>query len=130
LLTARQPVEDFNAALLRQFRHVLTYLESKRSRMRYDEYRRQGLPITSSYVESAVKQFNQRAKGTAGWHALRSTSGRATQPASSGIWTTPLSPGGVITNHVVRPRGITRGTPFRDEAALTPNIPSSSVTME
>ena len=28
------------------------------------EYRQQGLPITSSYVESAVKQFNQRVKGT------------------------------------------------------------------
>jgi hypothetical protein len=43
---------------------TLTYLENNRSRMRYDEYRRQGLPITSSYVESAVKQLNQRAKGT------------------------------------------------------------------
>ena len=43
---------------------TLTYLENNQSRMRYDEYRRQGLPITSSYVESAVKQFNQRAKGT------------------------------------------------------------------
>ena len=43
---------------------ALTYLENNKGRMRYDEYRRQGLPITSSYVESAVKQFNQRAKGT------------------------------------------------------------------
>lgn len=41
-----------------------TYLENNAGRMRYDAYRRQGLPITSSYVESAVKQFNQRAKGT------------------------------------------------------------------
>jgi hypothetical protein len=32
--------------------------------MRYADYRRQGLPITSSYVESAVKQFNYRLKGT------------------------------------------------------------------
>ncbi len=32
--------------------------------MNYAEYRRLGLPITSSYVESAVKQFNQRVKGT------------------------------------------------------------------
>lgn len=43
---------------------TLTYLENNQTRMRYDEYRRNGLPITSSYVESAVKQFNQRAKGT------------------------------------------------------------------
>jgi hypothetical protein len=43
---------------------ALTYLSNNAGRMRYDEYRRQGLPITSSYVESAVKQFNQRVKGT------------------------------------------------------------------
>jgi hypothetical protein len=41
-----------------------TYLTNNAGRMRYDEYRRRGLPITSSYVESAVKQFNQRVKGT------------------------------------------------------------------
>lgn len=43
---------------------ALRYLENNQQRMRYDAYRREGLPITSSYVESAVKQFNQRAKGT------------------------------------------------------------------
>jgi hypothetical protein len=42
----------------------LTYLQNHQSQMKYAEYRRQGLPITSSYVESAVKQFNQRVKGT------------------------------------------------------------------
>jgi hypothetical protein len=41
-----------------------TYLENNRGRMRYHEYRQQGLPMVSSYLESAVKQFNQRAKGT------------------------------------------------------------------
>ena len=49
-------------------RHVvaqaLTYLQNHQSQMQYAEYRRQGLPMTSSYVESAVKQFNQRVKGT------------------------------------------------------------------
>ena len=43
---------------------ALTYLQNHQSQMQYGEYRRQGLPITSSYVESAVKQFNQRVKGT------------------------------------------------------------------
>ena len=43
---------------------ALTYLQNHQSQMKYDEYRQQGLPITSSYVESAVKQFNQRVKGT------------------------------------------------------------------
>ena len=32
--------------------------------MKYDEYRRLGLPITSSHVESTVKPFNRRVKGT------------------------------------------------------------------
>jgi hypothetical protein len=37
---------------------ALSYLQNHQERMRYAEYRRQGLPIVSSYVESAVKQFN------------------------------------------------------------------------
>jgi len=43
---------------------ALGYLQRHQDKMHYAEYRRQGLPITSSYVESAVKQFNQRVKGT------------------------------------------------------------------
>jgi hypothetical protein len=43
---------------------ALGYLQNHKDKMRYAEYRRLGLPITSSYVESAVKQFNQRVKGT------------------------------------------------------------------
>ena len=41
-----------------------TYLANQQDKMRYDEYRRQGLPLTSSLMESAVKQINQRVKGT------------------------------------------------------------------
>lgn len=43
---------------------ALTYLQNHQSQMKYAAYRQQGLPVTSSYVESAVKQFNQRVKGT------------------------------------------------------------------
>ncbi len=43
---------------------ALAYLQNHQEQMCYAEYRRLGLPITSSYVESAVKQFNQRVKGT------------------------------------------------------------------
>jgi hypothetical protein len=43
---------------------ALGYLQNNKDRMRYAEYRREGLPIVSSYVESAVKQFNYRVKGT------------------------------------------------------------------
>ena len=43
---------------------ALTYLMNNQTRMRYDLYRRQGLPLTSSHMESTVKQFNRRVKGT------------------------------------------------------------------
>lgn len=47
-----------------QLRLILGYLENHRERMRYDEYRRQGLPTTSAWMESAVKEMNYRVKGT------------------------------------------------------------------
>lgn len=43
---------------------TLGYLRNQSSRMRYAEYRRLGLPITSSHVESTIKQVNRRVKGT------------------------------------------------------------------
>jgi hypothetical protein len=43
---------------------TLTYLTNQQSRMNYPDYRKAGLPITSSHVESTVKQINQRVKGT------------------------------------------------------------------
>ena len=42
----------------------LVYLSNHQDKMKYDEYRRQGLPITSAVMESTVKQMNQRVKGT------------------------------------------------------------------
>jgi hypothetical protein len=47
-----------------QLAKALGYLLNNQSRMRYDEYRQQGLPITSCHIESTVKQFNKRIKGT------------------------------------------------------------------
>jgi hypothetical protein len=43
---------------------TLTYLTNQQSRMNYPAYRQAGLPITSSPVESTVKQINQRVKGS------------------------------------------------------------------
>jgi len=43
---------------------ALRYLEHHQDKMKYDAYRRAGLPITSSLMESAVKQINQRVKGS------------------------------------------------------------------
>jgi len=43
---------------------AVTYVENNRERMDYAAYRRRGLPITTSRLESTVKQVNQRIKGT------------------------------------------------------------------
>jgi hypothetical protein len=40
------------------------YLDNNRLRMDYPRYRREGLPITSSPMESLIKQINHRVKGT------------------------------------------------------------------
>jgi hypothetical protein len=40
------------------------YLQNNRQRMDYPSYRRAGLPITSSPLESLIKQVNLRVKGT------------------------------------------------------------------
>lgn len=42
----------------------LGYLINQRERMKYDAYRKEGLPLTSSPIESTVKQINRRIKGT------------------------------------------------------------------
>lgn len=59
------PVEgDAENSPRQQTATTLGYLQNQQQRMRYDEYRRQGLPTTSSYVESTVKRIHRRVKGT------------------------------------------------------------------
>ncbi len=43
---------------------TLTYFRNNCERMKYPEYRCGGLPTTSSMIESLVKEFNYRVKGT------------------------------------------------------------------
>jgi hypothetical protein len=43
---------------------TITYLEHNQPRMNYPEYRRQGMPVTTAWMESLVKEINYRAKGT------------------------------------------------------------------
>jgi hypothetical protein len=69
-LTARQQElgkatkEDKEGSPPRVVQETLTYLNNHKDKMRYDEYRKQGLPLMSSHVESTVKQINYRLKGT------------------------------------------------------------------
>jgi hypothetical protein len=41
-----------------------TYLENNRDRMKYPEYRQAGMPVTTAWMESLVKEMNYRMKGT------------------------------------------------------------------
>jgi len=51
---------------------TLDYVRRNAHRMDYPAYRRLGLPISSAPVESLIKQFNQRVKGTEKfWHRNR-----------------------------------------------------------
>jgi len=43
---------------------ALRYLRNNADRMHYDDYRRQGLPIMTCAVESAIKMINRRVKGS------------------------------------------------------------------
>lgn len=43
---------------------TVTYLANNRPRMKYPEYRQSGLPVTTAWMESLVKEVNYRVKGT------------------------------------------------------------------
>lgn len=58
--TAKLPATDPREVL----RRTIGYLRNNQARMNYPEYRKQGLPVTSSMVESLIKEFNYRVKGT------------------------------------------------------------------
>jgi hypothetical protein len=58
------PGEDLAAADPRRvLAEALSYLRNNTGRMDYPRYRREGLPTTSSLVESLVGEFNARVKG-------------------------------------------------------------------
>lgn len=43
---------------------TITYLGNNELRMKYPTYRQQGLPVTTAWMESLVKEVNYRVKGT------------------------------------------------------------------
>lgn len=63
-LSLGEPEKNETGTPRAEVHKTLTYLRNQRERMRYDEYRRQGLPITSCHVESTIKQINKRMKGS------------------------------------------------------------------
>ena len=59
-LGSRIPDDDSNKPLA----DAVRYLTNNRTRMDYPRYRGLGLPVTSSPMESLIKQINHRVKGT------------------------------------------------------------------
>lgn len=53
-----------DTATLQMLHDSRGYLYNNRHRMRYHEYRRRGLPITTALMESTIKRINRRIKGT------------------------------------------------------------------
>ena len=58
------PVKGDTTSPQAKVAEALRYLTNQQTRMKYDEYRRQGLPITSSHIESTIKLINRRVKGS------------------------------------------------------------------
>jgi hypothetical protein len=48
----------------RTLAEAITYFDNNASRMDYPRYRQEGLPLTSAYTESFVKEMNYRVKST------------------------------------------------------------------
>jgi len=57
-----RPGADGSAA--RVLWNARDYFDTHRERIRYDVFRRHGLPLTSAHVESGIKQTNNRVKGS------------------------------------------------------------------
>ena len=64
VITAMNELAVEQEEVCEPLRRAITYLSNNAARMKYAQYRRDGLPITTSPVESAQKQINERIKGT------------------------------------------------------------------
>jgi hypothetical protein len=64
VIDALQQIASQQEEVPEAIRRAITYLSNNADRMKYAQYRRAGLPITTSPVESTQKQINQRIKGT------------------------------------------------------------------
>src|SRR5262249_43153026 len=100
---------------------TLTYLGNQQDKMHYDAYRRQGLPGTSSLMESGGEQGGRRGEGDgevlvgSGRRSAAAAPGGPLERrrAARGLLAAPRSgcdratsqpPRGVTANYVVRPR--------------------------
>jgi hypothetical protein len=104
--SGRAPPTDAREVL----RRTLTYLQNNESRMNYPAYRKQGLPVTSSMVESLIKEVNYRVKGTEKfWNRTEESGTRRGAEGILQVRGAVLSDDERLANHIEnRP-----GSPFR-----------------
>ena len=81
-------------------------LETHAAKMRYDEYRRQGLPIGSGWIESTVKPVGQRVKGSEKFWSC--TGAEAMLPLRADHWGDPAT----LENFFARRTARLRATPL------------------
>jgi|GEM_PF-2594909 hypothetical protein len=110
-----EPTDDDGPTSVRQIVWTtLRYLENQQSRMDYARYRRAGQPITSSHMESAVKELNHRIKGREKFWSV--SGGESVLPLKAdelstsapleSIWTgRPKTRTGLLTLHTSVPKG-------------------------
>jgi hypothetical protein len=60
--TAEEKIEEGHP--LYAVQRAITYLGNHADKMKYPQYRQQGLPVTTSLIESLIKEINFRMKGT------------------------------------------------------------------
>ena len=68
---------------------TLTYLTNQQSRMNDPVYRRLGLPITSSHIESTVKQISRRVKDSEKFWTKTGRRSSAATPGRPTLWHRP-----------------------------------------
>jgi hypothetical protein len=64
IVLGKPPKEATSSDPRYRLNRALIYFTNNASHMNYPEYRRNGLPITSSHIESTVKLINRRIKGS------------------------------------------------------------------
>ena len=79
---------------------TLRYLTNNQSRMKYHEYRTHGLPVTTAWMESLVKEMNYRVKGTEMFWPPRNDADPAGAEAILQLRSAALSDDGRLVQHL------------------------------
>ena len=112
--------EDSSTSPRRIVSSTLTYLKNQSPHMSYPAYRTAGLPITSSHMESTMKELNYRLKGT---EKFWSDEGGEAVPHPQTMRCLTIAPAAPMIGHIIR------GIPVsRETSPLGPEIAKQQAT--